>query len=195
MSIVEMLDALQPRSHKALPFAAAKRRSQPRCDAKLIEHLEIVYKQWDGPPLSFAEDFGKKGGQVYSRDGTDPVRSCNEVEVAKSLRRVRDHAVWISSYNPSQIPLIWRPWTIGPSEAPTWLLQLDREVRVLTLRATGGIPDVVAWNADDPRSSALLVECKGPKETFKESQEDWVSAAVECGINTSQLAVAIRYFE
>jgi hypothetical protein len=194
MSLQDILSALQPRARRELRFLAAKRNSPALREAPLVEHLELLYKQWDGPPLSFAEDFGKKGGQVYSRDGADPLRSCNEVEVAKRLRQVRDHAVWISSYSPSQIPSLWRPWTSGPSEAPSWLLELDREIRALTSRASGGIPDVVAWNNDNARATALFVECKGLKETFKESQEDWVAAAIDCGIRSSQIAVAVRLF-
>jgi hypothetical protein len=36
---------------------------------------------------------------VHSLDGAAPLRSCNEVEVAKRLRDVRQHAYWFSGYN------------------------------------------------------------------------------------------------
>lgn len=57
-----------------------------------VWHVEIRYRQWDGPRLPWSEDFGKASGQVYSLDGKEPIRSCNEVEVAKLLRSVRPEA-------------------------------------------------------------------------------------------------------
>ena len=160
----------------------------------MIAHLDLRYRKWDGPKLPWKEDFGKAGGQVYSLDGTEPQRSCNEVEVAKRLRCVRDHAFWISCYSASQIPNLWRPWAKAPDEAPHWLLALDRNIRRLVSNAKGGIPDVVAWNDDDSRESALFVECKGTNESFKEGQEDWVAAALACGLHRTQFAVAVRTF-
>jgi hypothetical protein len=192
MSLDSLITVLEPAVHNLLPFEA-KKRSVPRRQAPpLVWHLRIPYRKWDGPPLPWAEDFGKKGGQVYSRDGDEPLRSCNEVEVAKRLRRVRQHAFWVSSYSPSEIPALWRPWTIGPSEAPSWLLKLDEEIRSIIRQASGGTPDVVAWDERDPRKSALFVECKGAKESFKEGQEDWVAAALRCGIPNEHIAVAVR---
>jgi hypothetical protein len=195
MSHDEIRAALEPLAERARPFAAEKRRLPHLGPPPDVVHFDVPYRKWDGPPLPWADDFGKKGGQVYSRDGTEPQRSCNEVEVVKRLRRVRDHALWISSYSPGQIPAVWRAWTAAPNEAPEWLLKLDDEVRQMTGHATGGIPDVVAWNESDPLVSALLVECKGPKESFKEGQEDWVvAAAFAHGLGLHQLAVAVRQF-
>jgi hypothetical protein len=190
----EIRNALEPMNEARAPFAAKSRKTPARVAAPSILHFSIRYRQWDGPPLPFSEDFGKKGKQVYSRDGADPVRSCNEVEVAKRLRQIRDHAFWISSYAPSQIPALWRPWTKGPNEAPDWLLALDGRIRAITNRPTGGIPDVVAWNDNNSNESALLIECKGPVEPFKEGQEDWVSAALGLGIVDQQVGVAVRMF-
>jgi hypothetical protein len=194
MSHKELRAALEPLAEAEHPFAAEKRAAARWVPAPDVLHFDVPYRKWDGPPLPWAEDFGKRGGQVYSRDGGDPQRSCNEVEVAKRLRGIRAQAFWISSYSPGQIPAIWRPWTRGPQEAPEWLRTLDREVRTLTGRAAGGIPDVVAWNDDAPLGSALLVECKGPTESFKEGQEDWAVAALACGLRREQLAVAVRRF-
>ena len=194
MSHAEIREALEPLAEAERPFAAENRKTPRKEAPPQVLHFVVPYRQWDGAPLPWSKDFGKKGGQVYSRDGTEPQRSCNEVEVVKRLRRVRDHALWISSYSPGQIPAIWRPWTAAPSEAPEWLLTLDREVRKATGRAAGGIPDVVAWNDRDPRESALLVECKGAMESFKEGQEDWVVAVLACGVDREQLAVAVRQF-
>lgn len=194
MSHDDIRAALEPSAEATRPFAAEKRAVARRVPAPDVLHLDVLYRQWDGPPLPWAEDFGKKGGQVYSRDGDEPQRSCNEVEVAKRLRRVRTHAFWVSSYSPSQIPAIWRAWTRAPEEAPGWLKTLDSRVREATGHPSGGIPDVVAWSDDDPTASALLVECKGPKESFKEGQEDWVVAALALGLRPEQLAVAVRQF-
>lgn len=186
--------ALQPINESDEVFAADKREHPRQVPAPVIRHLELPYRQWDGPPLPWSEDFGKKSAQVYSRDGGPPTRSCNEIEVAKRLLTVRDHAFWISCYSPSRIPSIWRPWTRGPSEMPLWLRTLDQSIRLSTGHASGGIPDVVAWNDHDPERSALFIECKGPTEPFKEGQEDWVAAALQFGILARQIAVAIRRF-
>src|SRR5690606_38532301 len=194
MSLDEIRAVLEPVHEKELPFAAAKQRHPARRHAPLVPHLYIRYRQWDGPKLAWSEDFGKGRGQVYSRDGSEPVRSCNEVEVAKRLRTIRQNATWISSYSPSQVPLLWRPWTAGPAEAPAWLRQIDGEIRRLTGAASGGIPDVVAWDDSSSLSSAILIECKGEKESFKEGQEDWVAAAIACGLTRDQIVVAVRTF-
>jgi hypothetical protein len=194
MSLSETRAALEPTSEYDRPFAAEKRKRPRPVAPPIVTHMEIPYRQWDGPKLPWAEDFGKGKGQVYSRDGSEPVRSCNEVEVAKRLRQVRDHAFWISCYSPSQIPSIWRPWAIAPEEAPAWVRSLDTQIRLKTGIPNGGIPDVVAWNDEDPVDSAIFVECKGRKESFKESQEDWVRGAVAQGIRLAQLVVAIRPF-
>ncbi len=60
---------------------------------------------------------------------------------------------------------------------------------------TGGIPDVVAWDpGKEALQSTIFVECKAPKEKIKDSQEDWMAAAIKEGISSSQLAVALRVF-
>lgn len=187
-------DALSPSREELLSFVARKRERPARTPPPVIVQYHIYYRQWDGPPLPFAEDFGKKMGQVYSRDEGPPIRSCNEVEVAKRLRLSWNNAFWISSYNPSQIPSLWRPWTRSPREVPEWLSEIDDQIRRLTGRATGGTPDVVAWNDTASSESAVFVECKGASEDIKEGQQDWVSAALECSLSDSQFAVAIRQF-
>jgi hypothetical protein len=192
MSLEDLRRALEPDAESDRPFAAVQRLLPRPADAPMIAHLDLPYRQWDGPRLPWKEDFGKAGGQVYSRDGDAPVRSCNEVEVAKRLRRVREHAYWISCYRADQIPAIWRAWARSPGEAPQWLLEIDRAIRVRIGSTSGGIPDVVAWNDDEPVRSALLVECKGAKESFKEGQEDWVTAALQVGLSRTQFAVAVR---
>ena len=194
MSTAEIRRALEPAAEVELPFAATKRKIPRQFPPPYVPHFTIAYRQWDGPKLTWAEDFGKGKGQVYSRDGTEPLRSCNEVEVAKRLRLVRDHAVWVSSYSPSQIPPIWRPWAVSPAEAPDWLQEIDRRIRVRTGAATGGLPDVIAWNNRDPIASAILVECKGRRESFKEGQEEWLRTALEEGVSLDQVAVAVRPF-
>lgn len=194
MSTQELITALEPTAVKELPFSADNRRRPRQREAPVVVHLDVSYRQWDGPRLSWAEDFGKGGGQVYSRDGSEPLRSCNEVEVAKRLRRVREHAFWISSYSTARLPEIWRPWTLGLQQMPAWLDELDREVGRLASDLKGGVPDVIAWNDERSSSSALFVECKGAKEGFRENQEDWVAAALACGIERAQLAVAVRQF-
>ena len=168
MSQPDIRAALDPLRAAERPFAPDTRKTPRRAPAPVVLHLDVPYRQWDGPPLPFAEDIGKKGGQVYSRDGAEPQRTCNEVEVAKRLRLARAHAYWFSAYQPGQIPAIWRPWTRAPSEAPAWFLELDAAIRTATRRATGGNPDVVAWDDDTPLGTALFVECKGAKESFKE---------------------------
>lgn len=190
----EVRTALRPVSEYDRPFAATKRKNPRTREPPLVTHLEILYRQWDGPKLAWSEDFGKGRGQVYTRDGLEPERSCNEIEVAKALRSIRDHAFWVCSYSPSQIPIKWRSWIIAPAETPAWLKSLDTRVRTTTGTARGGIPDVVAWNDDQPIESAIFVECKGRNESFKESQEDWLQQALALGIRLEQVFVAMRAF-
>jgi hypothetical protein len=80
-------------------------------------------------------------------------------------------------------------------ELPTWLEELDSAIRVKITSPRGGMPDVVAWNDEHPLRSALFVECKGPKERFKESQEDWISAAFARGLKVSRVAISVRPFK
>ena len=178
MSLHELRVALAPTGESLLPFAAIDRRAPRRARAPLVIHFDLPYRQWDGPRLSWAEDFGKGKGQVYARDGGEPERSCNEVEVAKRLRTIREQAFWFSSYSPRQSPSLWRPWARAPEEAPAWLRDVDARIRLTISSSLGGIPDVIAWNGQGSLSSALFVECKGPKETFKEAQEDWITTAL-----------------
>ena len=56
------------------------------------------------------------------------------------------------------------------------------------------MPDVVAWNDQGSLRSALFVECKGPKEGFREAQEDWVCGAFESGVRVAQIAVSVWPF-
>jgi hypothetical protein len=71
------------------PFAARK-RDQPRfAPPREIQHLQFEFQRWDGPIGPWHEHFGNGRGQVISLDGTEPLRSCNEIEVAKHLRMVR----------------------------------------------------------------------------------------------------------
>lgn len=194
MSTQELVAALEPTAVRELPFYANDRQRPGQREAPTVVHLDVLYRQWDGPRLSRTEDFGKGRGQVYSRDGGEPLRSCNEVEVAKRLRRIRQNAYWISSYSTATLPEIWRPWTLGLQQVPAWLFYLNREIGRLTGKSNGGVPDVVAWNDERSSSSALFVECKAPKEGFKDSQERWIAAALACGVAPTQIAVAVRQF-
>ena len=73
-------------------------------------------------------------------------------------------------------------------------MSLDGEFRVRIRSRRGGMPDVVAWNENDPLESAIFVECKGRGESITEAQEDWVSAAQRAGIRPVQVAVSVRPF-
>lgn len=179
---------------RVLPFVARSRSSEQVRNTPQIRHVEIPYRRWDGPIGPWAEHFGKGRQQVYPLDGGPPERSCNEVEVAKLLRKVRDEAFWVSSYNPTMIPQLWRPWVIAPKEMPDWLKEFDHSLRRSMVSPRGGIPDVVAWDDVGSLESAVFVECKAPKEKVKESQKDWTSAAIEEGVSPSRLAVALRVF-
>lgn len=183
-----------PGARAAAPFAARK-RSVPRSEpAPMVPHVSVSYRQWDGPIGPWAEHFGKGKQQVHSLDASEPLRSCNEVEIAKLFRRSGRCAYWVSCYNPSQLPAIWQPFALAPSAMPAWLHHIDYEIRRLIPHKKGGIPDVVAWSRDEPAKSVVFVECKGPSEDFKESQEDWVQAAIAGGISANRFAVAIRHF-
>jgi VRR-NUC domain len=172
----------------------ATARKHPEVGAPVVvEHVAFAFRSWDEEIGAWHEHFGKRRGQAYSLDGTDPLRSCNEVEVAKKLRAVHQHAYWFSQYQPTLVPESWRPWvrSLG-THAPAWLIDLDHRVRPVMRSPRGGMPDVVAWNDVEPLASAVFVECKGLKEPFLEAQEDWVAAAVPSGVGRDQLAVSVR---
>jgi VRR-NUC domain len=182
------------RRGEVLVAARRPRRSPEHGPPPLVAQIEFDFRQWDGPIGEWSEHFGKGRGQVYSLDGGEPLRSCQEVEVAKRLRVARDHAFWFSGYSVARVPSIWRPWVSSLAEAPDWLVSLDRPIRQRIASRKGGMPDVVAWDDLDPLGSAIFIECKGPRETFKPAQEDWLWAALRAGVRRPQIAVAIRTF-
>jgi hypothetical protein len=111
------------------------------------------------------------------------------------MRAVRDHSFWFSGYKPSGVPEIWRPWVCPFAEAPYWLSSLDESVRqLIPSRKWDGMPDVVAWNDNGSLGSAIFIECKGPREAFRDTQEDWAWAASRAGLQPTQIAVAVRPF-
>lgn len=176
------------------PLAASSRK-QPRLGKpSSVQHIQSPFRQWDGPIGDWNEHFGKGAGQVRSLDGRKPKRSCNEIEMAKQLRSVRDNAFWFSQYNPSAIPRLWRPWVLSLKEAPEWLSAFDARIRQRVTSKRGGMPDVAAWDDEQPLRSALFVECKGPGEPFDAKQEDWVWAARKAGLRLGQIAVSVRPF-
>jgi hypothetical protein len=191
----DWVEAIGARSLGQRAFTARERKSSPYGPPSEVEHFQFAFKRWDGPIRPWKEHFGKGKGQVHSLDGAEPLRSCNEVETAKRLRTVREHAFWFSGYNPTAVPDIWRLWvrSLGV-EAPDWLTALDAAVRDRIRSPKGGMPDVVAWNTDEPLASAIFVECKGPNERIGESQEDWVWAVRQQGIGLPQVAVSLRPF-
>jgi VRR-NUC domain-containing protein len=189
------IEAIGARSLGKRPFEARGRKTEPLGPPTSVEHIGFDYRQWDGPKLEWAKDFGKGKGQVYSLDGTRPRRSCNEVEVAKRMRRIRDNAYWFSGYQPGLVPELWRPWVRSlKGEVPEWLKTLNAEIRSRIRSPAGGMPDVVAWNDVESLRSALFVECKGWKEPFDEAQEDWVWGARQARVRISQIAVSVRPF-
>jgi hypothetical protein len=195
MPTTDWIDAIGARRRGDV-LAAAKRprQSTEYQPPSLVAQIEFEFRRWDGPIGEWSEHFGKGRGQVYSLDGGEPLRSCQEVEVAKRLREVRDHAFWFSGYNVARVPSIWRPWVSSLAEAPDWLVSLDRTIRRHISSRKGGMPDVVAWDDLDPLGSVILIECKGLRETFKPAQEDWVGAALRVGVRRPQIAVAVRRF-
>jgi hypothetical protein len=152
------------------PFAARKRDRPRFVRARGIEHVQFEFQRWEGPIGPWHEHFGKGRGQVRSLDGTEPLRSCNEVEVAKRLRTVRDHAFWFSGFGTRHIPEIWRPWLreCSRSAMPDWLAALDETIRARIASQAGGMPDVVAWNDRQSLRSALAAaslqhSARGPR--------------------------------
>jgi lactoylglutathione lyase len=187
------IDRIGARSLGAHPIAARKRKRPASRPPLLVEHMTFDFRPWDGPAGSFRDDFGKGLGQVYSLDGAEPVRSCNEVEVAKKLQAIRQHAYWFSQFQPTLVPEIWRPWVRSLRvDAPAWLAAMDRSLRRHMAAPLGGMPDVVAWDDADPMHSALFVECKASKESLLEAQEDRAHAAAHVGIELHQLPVSVR---
>lgn len=176
------------------PFAAVNRKHRRHAALQKVAHFQLPFRQWDGRIGPWKEHFGKGRGQVYSLDGRKPNRSCNEVEVAKILRRVRDHAFWFSAFDTTNMPKIWQPWVRSMDKLPQWLENLDSAIRERIDSPGGGMPDVIAWNDSHPSHTALFVECKGLQEGFREAQEDWLWAALREGIKIPQFSVSIRAF-
>lgn len=175
-----------------LVAAGGPRESSQQRVPCAVAQIEFDFRPWDGPIGEWSEHFGKGRAQVYSLDGDEPVRSCQEVEVAKRLRTVRDHAFWFSGYSVGRVPSIWRPWVSSLAGAPDWLASLDQTIRQRIASRRGGMPDVVAWTDSDPLDSAIFIECKGPREGFLTAQEEWVWAALRAGVRLPQIAVAAR---
>lgn len=180
-----------------IPFKATKRKVARNWSKCSLPTLRIPFKPWDGEFLDrkihWNENFGKGTGQVYSLDGSDPLRSCCEVEVAKMFRKEGLKSYWISSYDTKPVPKIWRPYALTPKEMPEWLLALDQKIRHAGgLKNRGGIFDVVAWQDDNPRETALFIECKKPGEPIGENQEDWIQSALLLGLNPRNFGVVIR---
>jgi hypothetical protein len=194
MPLRDWIQTVEARSMGRRSFAARRRKNPVYGPPSEVEHVQFDFRQWDGPLGPWAEHFGKGRGQVHSLDGAEPLRSCNEVEVAKRLRKVRDHAFWFSGYNPTQVPEIWQPWMRSYVDMPDWLTALDAKIRKRIRSQKGGMPDVVGWNDHESLRSALFIECKGPREKFSEAQEDWVWAARRAGVRPSQIAVSLRPF-
>ncbi len=195
MLAMDWIDSIGATRRGGVLVAARRPRESPECGPpSLVAQIEFELRQWDGQIGEWSEHFGKGRGQVYSLDGSEPLRSCQEVEVAKRLRVARDHASWFSGYNVARVPSIWRPWVSSLADAPDWLVSLDKAIRRHLSSRKGGMPDVVGWDDLDPLGSAIFIECKGPRETFKPAQEDWVWAALRAGLKATQLAVAVRPF-
>jgi hypothetical protein len=172
-----------------------KKRTYPRLGTpRSVAHVRLPYLRWDGDVGPWSDHFGKGHAQVRSLDGSPPLRSCNEVEVTKILRRQREHAFWVTAFPPTRVPEIWRDWVLPFAHVPPWLRRIDDAARKYMAAPRGGIPDVVAWNTSDPKKSALFVECKGPKEGFSEAQEDWLCLAIRGGLLEQQFAVSVRPF-
>jgi hypothetical protein len=123
---------------------------------------------------------------------TEPLRSCNEIEIAKILRRVREHAFWVTAFDAKRLPSMWRDWVLPIRNVP--LRRIDDAARERVGSRRGGIPDVVAWNTNDSKRSALFVECKGAKERFDQAQEDWLWTVTRHGLSESQCSVSVRPF-
>jgi hypothetical protein len=174
---MDWIEAVGARSTGERPFGGS-----------MVAGIEFPLRRW-GPVSDANRYMRKRNSLVYPLDGREPKPSCQEVEVAKQLRIVRDEAFWFSEY--PGMEAIWRPWASRLRAAPDWLASLDKAIREQISSPRGGMPDVVAWSDFDPFGSAILVECKGRGESFKEAQEDWVRAALKSGIGPTQIAVAI----
>ena len=162
-----------------------------------------------GPPSAVGVSFGSASG-----DGTDRSASGGSTSARAAARCTRSMAgnrdvavtksrspgacghprpgVLVSEYNPTSVPRIWQPWVRSlRGQSPTWLAALDATVRMHVLSKRGGMPDVVAWNDEEPLRSAIFVECKGLREAVSEAQEDWLWAARHAGVELSQIAVSL----
>ena len=160
-----------------------------------VQHVEFALERWRGPVGDWSEHFGKGRGQTHSLNGSEPLRSCKEVEAAKRLRTVREHAFWFSGCSPTAMPDIWAPWvrSLG-ANTPEWLAALNAAIRKCIRSTRGGMPDVAAWNTREPVALAIFLERKGPNERISEAQEDWGMGRVPCWDRALPIAVSVRPF-
>lgn len=155
-------------------------------------NVEISYKNWDKRIGNWSDHFGKGKSQVYSLDGKEPVRSCNEIEIVKLLRNAGFNSFWISTYNPKVIPGLWQPWVLSFKNMPIWLSEFDSRFRNKLSSKKGGIPDVIAWRPDSGLHSCIMIECKGKKEGLTTNQIRWLKLAFSNGFSPDQFGIAIR---
>ena len=94
------------------------------------------------------------------------------------------------------IPTIWRPWLRENSQSamPDWLASLNVAIRAKITSSRRRHARRRRWNDRQSLRSAIFVECKGPRESFSQAQEDWVWAAHDSGLALSQIAVSLRPF-
>jgi len=72
----------------------------------------------------------------------------------------------------------------GPGNSPN-IRQTAR------LKKRSGLPDVVAWKPVNPIETVYFIECKHRGAIIGQIQEDWISTAVQIGLNPNQFALVV----
>ena len=100
-------------------------------------------------------------------------------------RRLRD-AGWVDTFGSA--PKEWAEWLVKPNSFPSALEHFVNEIKHATGRK-GGKPDIVAWRGNS-LAQAVFIEYKGPRDTIKQGQVEWLQAALRAGMSLEQYAIA-----
>jgi len=149
-----------------------------------VWHADVSFVRWYPEPSEskppWKETYGKT--LIQAKDGNWTVA---EIELVRRLRKAGWEAGWLDTYG--HAPEAWREWLLNRNLLPSSLGDFLNETKSMTGRR-GGTPDVVAWR-DNSLSEAAFIEYKGPNDSVKQKQIDWVMAALKVGMSIQQYAV------
>lgn len=178
---------------RQVPFAARKRGAERRQEPPVVTQIALPYRQWDGP--------GGPGATTRARPQSRSTRSAGAAGAQLQRGRGGEAA-------PQGPPVGLMGLLVGPGQGASYLASLVHSAHGASAVAQGPGPRDPCrprvegrrhtgrgrLDPDDPLETLVLVKCKRQKEDIKESQVDWVAAALERGLDRDNFAVAVRPF-